>query len=99
MCGDDRSMAGSAKRDLRTTQQPSAFLYRAVDGGSLPAVTSTHRVDECPNLRVILDALACLHPAADIHGIRPNPINCLSDVIRGQAARQNDRFAQTLRYQ
>ncbi|MNN26212.1 hypothetical protein D3C81_1397130 [compost metagenome] len=48
---------------------------------------------------MILDALARLYPAADIHGIRPDPGHCIGDVIRGQSARENDRLAQALRYQ
>ena len=78
-------------------------LYHAVDGGRLPAVTSSrataHGLHKSVNFRVILDALALLHPATDIHCIRPDPSNRLGNIGRSQATRENDWFAQARRYQ
>src|SRR5471030_65834 len=92
-----------SETDLRTPQKPSAvpafvqvkLWTAAVCQPSHPA----YRFDKCLNLCVILDALARLHPAADVYGIRPNPGNRLGDVIGAQTARQDNRLAQALRYQ
>src|SRR5690606_8026873 len=58
-----------------------------------------HTLDEFAHLGGILDSLALLHPAADIHGERANLRNRLLHVLRSQPAGENHRFRQSVRDQ
>src|SRR5690606_2488865 len=72
-----------------------------MDGRQASAVTSTaaRRTHEGTDLAGILDALAGLHPAADIHRIGPYPGNRSRNVLRVQATGKDHRLFRSRRHQ
>src|SRR5471032_3090573 len=88
----------------RRTTGPACFLrrYAWTAAGCQPShwrSATAYGADERFDLCTILDALALLHPAADIHGIGFDPGDGLGHVVDGQAAGEDDRLAQARWYQ